>query len=348
VTGPRSGAPAAPPLVSVVTPFYNTDAYLAECIESVLRQTYRDWEYVLVDNCSTDASLAIARSYARQDPRLRVISNAEFFDQDRNLSEGLHRIGAGSRYVKLVLADDFLLPRCLEEMVAVAEAHPSVGLVGSYYLKGDAVMGTGLPYPSPVVPGRELCRLHHLRDLFFFGSPSVVLMRAEIARSRFPFYDSRSPNADTEACYLAMREWDFGFVHQVLSYLRVSEQSRTGSASAFAAYKLDKFVMVTKYGRDCLNEDEFAVTYRRLRAAYYDVLAGGVLSFAPRTFWDFHRAGLAWIGHRLQWPRVVWHALLKLGGMVVSPAEGARRVWRSASRRLGLARRRSTRRSTDG
>jgi len=49
------------PLVSVVTPFYNTQAFLPECIESVLRQSYENWEYLLVDNCSTDGSGEIAQ-----------------------------------------------------------------------------------------------------------------------------------------------------------------------------------------------------------------------------------------------------------------------------------------------
>ena len=62
------------PLVSVVTPFYNTRDYLAECIESVLRQTYTNWEYILVDNFSTDGSSEIAKHYADKYPdKIRLI-----------------------------------------------------------------------------------------------------------------------------------------------------------------------------------------------------------------------------------------------------------------------------------
>lgn len=67
------------PLVSFVTPFYNTEQYLEECIESVLRQTYGNWEYVLLNNCSTDKSVQIAERYARQYPdRIRLEHNSEF------------------------------------------------------------------------------------------------------------------------------------------------------------------------------------------------------------------------------------------------------------------------------
>ncbi|MFZ1974630.1 MAG: glycosyltransferase family 2 protein, partial [Candidatus Acidiferrales bacterium] len=60
------------PLVSIVTPAYNEENYLAECVESVLAQTYTNWDYTIVNNCSTDATLAIAQKYAAGDPRIRV------------------------------------------------------------------------------------------------------------------------------------------------------------------------------------------------------------------------------------------------------------------------------------
>jgi glycosyltransferase involved in cell wall biosynthesis len=63
------------PLVSVVTPVYNGETYLAECIESVLAQTYSNWDYLILNNCSTDGTLGIAEEYARRDKRIRIQSN---------------------------------------------------------------------------------------------------------------------------------------------------------------------------------------------------------------------------------------------------------------------------------
>ena len=59
------------PLVSVVTPVYNGEEHLRECVESVLRQTYENWEYVIVDNCSTDGTAEIAAEYATPTTRIR-------------------------------------------------------------------------------------------------------------------------------------------------------------------------------------------------------------------------------------------------------------------------------------
>ena len=68
---------AEQPLVSIVTPVYNGEAFLAETIESVLGQTYQNWEYFLLDNASTDGSAAIIRRYAERDERIRPLSNPE-------------------------------------------------------------------------------------------------------------------------------------------------------------------------------------------------------------------------------------------------------------------------------
>src|SRR6185503_16132381 len=94
------------PLVSVVTPFYNTAPYLAGCIESVLAQTHRDFEYLLVNNKSTDGSREIAARYSAQDSRLRVIDNPAFVGQVENYNGALAHISPASRYVKIVQADD--------------------------------------------------------------------------------------------------------------------------------------------------------------------------------------------------------------------------------------------------
>ena len=80
------------PLVSVVTPFYNEEKYLAECIKSVLAQTYATWEYIIVNNCSTDKSLEIAKVYQERDPRIRIYNNEMFLNQIENFNYILRQI----------------------------------------------------------------------------------------------------------------------------------------------------------------------------------------------------------------------------------------------------------------
>jgi cellulose synthase/poly-beta-1,6-N-acetylglucosamine synthase-like glycosyltransferase len=70
------------PLVAVVTPVHNAQAFLAECIESVLNQTYTHFEYMILDDGSTDASFEIAVSFAKKDKRVRVERNPTFCRSD--------------------------------------------------------------------------------------------------------------------------------------------------------------------------------------------------------------------------------------------------------------------------
>ena len=104
---------ASEPLVSVVTPVYNGEPYLAQCIESVLAQTYHNWQYTIFNNCSTDRSLEIAQAYAASDPRIVVKTSDTFLTQSRSLSTALSSIAPESKYCKMVFGDDRIFPRCV-------------------------------------------------------------------------------------------------------------------------------------------------------------------------------------------------------------------------------------------
>jgi len=207
------------PLVSVLTPFYNTAPYLAECIESVLAQTRGDFEYLLVDNCSTDGSDDIAAGYAARDPRIRFLRNETFLTQLQNYNHALEAIAPHTRYVKIVQADDAIVPQCLADMIALAEAYPRVGLVSSFRLFGRRLYPRlGLSHTPFVMTGREAGRLTLVDDFYMFGSQTTVMYRADIVRGRRPFYPEHSTFADAEVALEIMLDHDFGFVPQILSF----------------------------------------------------------------------------------------------------------------------------------
>src|SRR5215470_10979843 len=143
------------PLVSIVTPVHNEEEYLAECIESVLAQTYQNWEYTIIDNCSSDRSLQIARHYAAKDHRVRVLENPQLLPALANFNRAMRQIAPTSKYCKPVFGDDWIFPECLERMVAVAEEHPSIGIVSAYALAGERVKCVGLPTRNTFFLGRE-------------------------------------------------------------------------------------------------------------------------------------------------------------------------------------------------
>ncbi len=117
------------PVVTVLTSVYNGEAYLAEALESVLAQTFADWECVVVDDGSTDGTTDIARRFAAADGRFRVHVQANQ-GTPRAMNAGLQQ--ARGRYVAVLDADDAALPGRLERQVAHLEANPDVALVGGY------------------------------------------------------------------------------------------------------------------------------------------------------------------------------------------------------------------------
>lgn len=117
------------PSVSVCIPVYKGEKFLAETIRSVLDQTYRDYELVVLDNASPDESGNIARSFAERDARVRVERNPVTLSQPDNWNRVVELSRAP--LVKVVCADDLLHPRCLEYQVAPMEADPGLALVAS-------------------------------------------------------------------------------------------------------------------------------------------------------------------------------------------------------------------------
>lgn len=117
------------PTVSVVIPTHNRAALLKEAIESVLAQTYQDWELIVIDDGSTDTTRETVEAYVKRDPRVRYIHQS---------NQGLPKTRARSlsvvhgKYVAFLDDDDLYLPQKLERQAAFLDAHPDVGLVYSY------------------------------------------------------------------------------------------------------------------------------------------------------------------------------------------------------------------------
>lgn len=159
--------------VSIVTNFFNAENFLAEAINSVLAQTFQDWELLLVDDGSADRSAAIAQEYACRHP-----GRVRYFEHDghRNLGKstsrnlGLHQ--ARGQYLAFLDADDVFLPHKLARQVAILELHPTAGMVygRTHYwygwtgkprdLKRDAISALGVQagklYPAPLLTTRFL------------------------------------------------------------------------------------------------------------------------------------------------------------------------------------------------
>lgn len=122
------------PRVSVLMTVYNGMPFLPEAIDSVLGQRFQDFELVIVDDASTDDSLACVRSY--RDPRIRLLTNEQNRGQSWSLNRGLE--AARGDYVARLDQDDVCLPERLERQGAFLDARPDVAVVGAWAYRIDA------------------------------------------------------------------------------------------------------------------------------------------------------------------------------------------------------------------
>lgn len=159
------------PTVTVLMTAYNREKYIADSIESVLAQRFADFELLILDDCSTDGTVDIARRYEQKDNRIRVVVN------ERNLGDYPNRNRAAAlargQLIKYHDSDDVMYPHCLEAMVPpmLAEPRASMGISLSKAF-------TGGPSPMLLTP-----RLSYQREFLgqgmFMGGPACGIFRRE-------------------------------------------------------------------------------------------------------------------------------------------------------------------------
>ncbi len=121
------------PMVSVIVPVYNAEQYLCQCIESVLKQTYRDFELLLIDDCSSDGSFSIMQNYQFVDSRVKAYQHASNMGVSKTRNDGIN-VSCG-KYIVFIDSDDYVSPSFLEILVKEATALDS-GLAMISHISG--------------------------------------------------------------------------------------------------------------------------------------------------------------------------------------------------------------------
>ena len=160
-------AAAETPRVSVVMPVHNAMPYLDIAVESILAQTLQNFEFVILDDGSTDGSTERLREWAARDPRIRLL------EEEHNLGPALSSqrvaVAATAPVVARMDADDVSYPRRLEEQLEVLDAYPGVGVVGGLY---DIIDASGRQIRGP-----EAWRLVHPASVPPFGNGPLMYRR---------------------------------------------------------------------------------------------------------------------------------------------------------------------------
>jgi glycosyltransferase involved in cell wall biosynthesis len=323
------------PLVSVVTPVQDGGQFLADCIESVLRQTYTNFEFVIFDDASRDDSLAIARRFAQAHRCIRVEHSPVRLGVMESHNAAFRLMSPRAKYCKVVSPEDGLFPECLERMVEHAERNPSVAIVGGYQLLDTAVRWQGFEYPREVIPGREMCRRILLGTTpgFGFGTPTSVLYRADLVREADEFYPRAAPHSDATAAFSMLRTSDYGFVYRVLSYGRIHPELESLKSAKLGWNVGAYFRDLLAYGPIYLDRGELDRAVGRQLADYYRFLAARILRRHDREFWAYHERTLEELGYPLRGSRLAAAVAKKAVRELVHPAQMIRQCWRAVARR---------------
>lgn len=179
------------PLVSICIPTYNHERFLAETLQSVISQTFADFEVIIIDDCSTDASAAVAHDFAARDQRIAVHVNRQNLGMVPNWNRCLEL--AHGTYVKYMFGDDFFTTTdALEKMVTAMEATPGAVLVAAARTIVDersrAIEQVSHFPDGFTADGSEAirrCLLRTTRGHNFIGEPSAVMFRRSSAARGF-------------------------------------------------------------------------------------------------------------------------------------------------------------------
>jgi glycosyltransferase involved in cell wall biosynthesis len=182
------------PSVTVIIPAYNAERFIVQALDSVLAQTYEDYEIIVVDDGSTDDTKSVAEEYARQDPRIKVI-------QQPNQGVGAARNAginiARGKYVAPLDADDIWFPTKLEKQVALLEEKGADWGMAYCWSKTIGQDGEVLSYSTPCTYSGNI--FHPLFHLNFIGNGSVPLFRTDIVR-KLGGYLTRHQQGGAQGC----------------------------------------------------------------------------------------------------------------------------------------------------
>jgi|SRR5215472_1024303 len=229
------------PAVSICVPMYNGAPYLAQCLESALSQTCTDIEIVLVDDQSTDNTIAIAEDFVRRDPRIRLYRNPKNLGLVANWCKSVEL--ANGEWIKFVFQDDILAPECITRMLD--STRPDVDLVA---VRRSVIYQEGTPVSVKEMYEKYLSD-HNLTNLFFdcsyisprefataliqapngncIGEPTATLIR----KSAFTKYGYFNPHL------ISLCDWEYFarvavntglcYINQPLAFFRVHSQARS-------------------------------------------------------------------------------------------------------------------------
>lgn len=236
------------PNVSVCIPTYNYGRYLSEAIESVLNQTYEDFELLVVDDASQDDTDGIVQGYVAKDSRIRYLRNQTNIGMVNNWNRCMRE--AKGKYIKYLFGDDVVSsPVALEKMTAILESDESVSLVGSSRIiidENSKQVDVWSFYDSDTSrDGKEVINTCLLQLKNHIGEPTVVMFRKSQASRGF---DVRYKQlVDLEMWFHLLEQGRYYYFNDQLSSFRLHSEQQTQKNKKVSASEDDTELLYVEY-----------------------------------------------------------------------------------------------------
>ncbi len=201
------------PLISVVMPVYNASRYLTKAIDSILNQTYANFEFIILDDCSTDDSVAIVKKY--RDERIKLVQQSVNKGVTQNLNEGLHL--SKGKYIARMDADDISLPTRFAQQVEFMESNPKVGVCGCWikYLQSEPT--STLKYPT----NHSQVLSHVFFNKALVCHPSVMIRKSILEQYQLRYPTECKYGQDYALWISLLNHCEFANIPQVLFMYRI-------------------------------------------------------------------------------------------------------------------------------
>jgi glycosyltransferase involved in cell wall biosynthesis len=256
------------PAVSICIPAYNYARFLPQAVTSVFEQTWRDFELVVVDNCSDDDTPRVLEELSRRFPALRHVRNASVLPIGASFNRALDL--AQAELVKILCADDWLAPSALERSVEALARHPEAALAASgrllVSLQGEA-LGLGRYCAREQVVKGETAIERCLHGTNYIGEPSAVLFRRRLAGRGF---DESYPHLlDLELWFRLLEQGALACLPEPLAVIRRHPGQATSANARAGEIVEDKKRLYRAYGaKPYVRQTRLKHFLWRLRTAY--------------------------------------------------------------------------------
>lgn len=261
------------PLVSVIIPAYNHEMYIEEAIQSVINQTYKNIELIVINDGSTDGTGSIITNFIEKNNNF----NIEYLSKPnegicRTLNKGLEL--AKGKYVALLASDDMCMPDRIEKQLQLMEENANIGLVFSdhFFMRFNQI--TQLK-ATDYKPNIRKCFINNIQNVNMYEKllteniiPALTVFVRKECFDKVGGFDNNLWAEDYDMWLRISKEYPIAFIDEPLAYYRIHDSNLSHTAVSFDTFKIIRAIMKKQYNDKPLKHQHLKKTYLFIKLWY--------------------------------------------------------------------------------